>query len=302
MSLHKPRLSIVVIIYNMQREAPRTLFSLSDEFQRDVDPGDYEVIVVDNGSTEPLDPSHMPWPNFRYCPVADANPSPAAAINYGVSLSDANAIGIMIDGARIASPGAIALALDTLTRFERPIVSTLGFHLGPDLQCRSIEAGYDRDTEDALLRSIQWRHNGYRLFEISAFADSSRFGWIGGVAESNLLFMPTQMFEELGGFEERFDIPGGGLVNLDFYRRACELRDSTLVQLLSEATFHQVHGGEMANQTMAEVGRRLVRYGKQYREIRGADYEKPDRPALIYGPMRPEVVNTMRQACENWLA
>ena len=77
-----PKLSIVVIIYDMLREAPRTLFSLSSEYQRDVDPLDYEVIVIDNGSAVPLDKTVMPWPNFRYRHIADADPSPASAINY----------------------------------------------------------------------------------------------------------------------------------------------------------------------------------------------------------------------------
>ena len=39
----------------MRRELPRTLASLSPEYQRDIDPADYEVIVVDNGSAEPVD-------------------------------------------------------------------------------------------------------------------------------------------------------------------------------------------------------------------------------------------------------
>ena len=50
-----PRLSIVLIAYNMQREAPRTMRSLSTAMQRDVKHGDYEVVVVDNGSSVPLD-------------------------------------------------------------------------------------------------------------------------------------------------------------------------------------------------------------------------------------------------------
>ena len=49
------KLSIVVITYKMQREAPRTVLSLLPPLQRYVDGLDYEIIVVDNGSPEPLD-------------------------------------------------------------------------------------------------------------------------------------------------------------------------------------------------------------------------------------------------------
>ena len=43
-------LSVVVVFYNMRREAERTLQSLSRAYQRGIDDLDYEVIVVENGS------------------------------------------------------------------------------------------------------------------------------------------------------------------------------------------------------------------------------------------------------------
>src|SRR4029453_5975812 len=43
-------LSVVVVFYNMRREAARTLHSLSRSYQRDVQDLDYEVLVIDNGS------------------------------------------------------------------------------------------------------------------------------------------------------------------------------------------------------------------------------------------------------------
>ena len=39
------------MFYDMAREAPRTLHSLSRAYQRDIDDLAYEVIVVDNGSS-----------------------------------------------------------------------------------------------------------------------------------------------------------------------------------------------------------------------------------------------------------
>jgi endo-alpha-1,4-polygalactosaminidase (GH114 family) len=47
-------ISIIVNLYNMRREAARTLFTLSQRYQRDVQTSDYEVIVVENGSIEPV--------------------------------------------------------------------------------------------------------------------------------------------------------------------------------------------------------------------------------------------------------
>ena len=49
-----PTLSVVVIFHDMQREAERTLFTLSRAYQRDLDDLTYEVLAVDSGSSEPL--------------------------------------------------------------------------------------------------------------------------------------------------------------------------------------------------------------------------------------------------------
>jgi hypothetical protein len=44
----EPSVSVVVVAYSMQRQAPRTLLSLSAGYQRHIDADEYEVIVVDN--------------------------------------------------------------------------------------------------------------------------------------------------------------------------------------------------------------------------------------------------------------
>ena len=47
-------LSVVVVAHDMARELPRTLRTLSVPYQRGIDSTAFEVIVVDNGSPEPL--------------------------------------------------------------------------------------------------------------------------------------------------------------------------------------------------------------------------------------------------------
>jgi glycosyltransferase involved in cell wall biosynthesis len=282
----------VVVVFNMRREAPRTLLTLSPIYQQNVSAMDYEVIVVENGSSTPLTAQEVAQfgPNFRYLWIDNASPSPAGAINRGVALSKAPFVGIMIDGARMATPGVVALALECLGGFARAVVGTVGFHLGPDVQMQSICNGYNTVVEDELLDGIDWRNNGYRLFEISALAGSSPTGWLGTINESNLLFLSRTLFDELGGFDERFSSPGGGIVNLDFYRRACDLPNSTLITLLGEATFHQVHGGAMANQPASELPQRLQACDEEHRRIRGAYFERSSRTPLLFGPIRPEII------------
>jgi glycosyltransferase involved in cell wall biosynthesis len=288
-ALEDPELSIIVVVYNMRREAPRTLQSLSPSYQSDVESESYEVVVVENGSSKPLNEEIVEsfGERFRYLFLEEASPSPAAAVNYGSRQSRSKHIGIMIDGARMVSPGMVGLALRCLRAFERPVIGTLGFHLGPDLQIHAGKSGYDEPAEDRLLADIGWPADGYRLFEIATLALSSRRGWFGSLFESNCAFMPRAIFEELNGFDEAFDAPGGGLVNLDFWRRACELEDSTVINLLGEGSFHQIHGGAATSRTEEELNRMYAEWGAQYERIRGEVFSGPERTPLVVGYPRP---------------
>jgi len=187
-----PELSIVVVGFDMQRELPRTLLSLGSTYQRGMKAANYEVIVVDNGSTIPLsgrDIEHLSADIHLIDMPRPCSVSPSRAVNAGIAAARGNLIGVWIDGARLASAGLLGTALIASRLHERAIIGTLGFHLGPDTQMNSVKAGYDQTTEDALLDSIDWPKDPDRLFEISTFAGSSRRGWFGPIAESNALFM-----------------------------------------------------------------------------------------------------------------
>jgi hypothetical protein len=73
-----PKISVVVVSYNMARELPRTIRSLSPIMQRGIDPADVEVILIDNGSTEPFDETELRriMPTLIVRRFADATPSP----------------------------------------------------------------------------------------------------------------------------------------------------------------------------------------------------------------------------------
>ena len=82
----QPLLSVIVNVHNMEREAARTLFTLSTGYQRRVALSEYEVIVIDNGSRQPLDPAMVRGfgSNFRLVTHSRGLASPAAAINAAV--------------------------------------------------------------------------------------------------------------------------------------------------------------------------------------------------------------------------
>src|SRR5262249_40975626 len=144
---------------------------------------DYEIIVVDNGSDPPLSVASCELDGgvvrVARCPSRSA--SPVGAVNAGLQLARGEIRGVMIDGARMASPGLIAGALLAARLHHRPVISTVSFHLGYDVQMRSVRNGYDTRTEDALLETVGWPEDGYRLFDIATFALSSWNGWFGRI-------------------------------------------------------------------------------------------------------------------------
>ncbi len=270
----KPFLSVVVVSYNVSRELPRTLLSLSPGYQRDIDAHEYEVIVVDNGSTVPptvAEFSHLGI-DLTVVRMDDPSHSPVAAVNRGLDLSVGAIVGVYIDAARIASPGLLAEARAAIEHDPRAFVGSRGRYLGPELQRDSMTKGYHQRSEDLLLMGTGWEVNGYRLFDVSVWDESSSNAWFGQVSESNSLFMSRRLWRELEGYDPAFSTAGGGLVNLDTWRRACLLPDTRPTLLLGEATFHQFHGGVATNGPVE----RIDEFFAEFERIRGQAFSLPD--------------------------
>ena len=303
----RPRVSIIVIAYDMAREIPRTVRSLLPPYQTGLEPGDVEVIVLDNGSNSPVrEEDRASWPdNVRYEYIENASPSPSAALNHGVRLARSNWVGLVIDGARMMSPGVLEHSLEAKRLFKRPVVTTLGFHLGPKPQQISTREGYDQAEEDRLLAQIDWERNGYKLFSISALGQSAKAGWFGQIVESNAVFLSKSLYWECGGYDERFAIPGGGIVNLDFFKKLVEDPRNDYVQLYGEGSFHQHHGGVTTSSSVAEKDERhngLTKweaYTQEYRAIHGVEYAFPNRDPFLMGRHRWELVIAAEKMIDN---
>jgi hypothetical protein len=294
MTGRSPLLSVVVVAYAMDRELPRTMRTLSAPYQRGIDPADYEIVVVDNGSPRPVELSAalgaMPIRGHR---IDDASPSPAHAANVGIELARGGLIGLVIDGARMSSPGLLSGALAAARAVPRAVVTAPAWHLGTDVHMRAQSAGYDQAAEDELLRAAGWEADGYELFSIATPAGSSGRGLFGPMGESSSLFLARDLWTELGGLDERFALPGGGLVNHDLYRRACALPGATLVVLLGEGTFHQLHGGAA---TSGQVSRDQM--WDNYETIRGEPHRPPSNNALYVGSVPPQYLPYLRASAE----
>jgi glycosyltransferase involved in cell wall biosynthesis len=278
-----PELSIVVVAYEMAREIPRTLRSLSPAYQRSMGQTGWEVLLVDNGSSQPQTAAEFAHLGLELTCLRTegSESSPVAAINLGLDRARGRWIGVWIDGARIASPGLLAAACDALRLSPRAVVAARGRYLGPDVQSESMRCGYDRAEEDRLLAEACWEEDGYRLFGHSVFDESTGPTWFSPLSESNSLFLSRDMWRELGGYERRFTSPGGGLANLDTWTRALELPGSVPIVLLGEATFHQFHGGRMTN--AHDKPARWRELCAEYEAIRGCPWRWPQHPVQYWG-------------------
>lgn len=281
----RPKLSIVVAFHNMRREAQRTLYALTTQYQRDVNDTDYEVIVVDSNSGESLDGGRVEelQRNFRYRFVKSDVPTPNRAMNIGIRMARSDLVCCMIDGARIPSPGIVAGMISASRVCAPAYVMTLGMHLGPKSQDHSVSEGYDQVTEDRLLETVDWKGDGYELFRISVPAVSSRGGYFQPIAESNCFTAPKRFLVQIGGFDERFVEPGGGLVNLHIHNLLIMHARLTPVMLLGEATFHQFHGGVATNTPAAQSP--FARFCAEYERVVGEPFAKKWREPRYYGAM-----------------
>ena len=283
----KPKLSIIVVLYNMRREAEKTLHALSAQYQQEVDEDSYEVIVVENGSTHPLENTDLTrfGRNFRYHYLDNAPKSPVRAINLGAAMAQGDYLGIMIDGAYLLTPGVVKYAQLAFQLFQNPVAAVKYYYLGPGQQNDTIQQGYTQMVEDGLLNHISWPYDGYRLFEIGELI--AKMGWFHPLFESNCLFVKRAVFDELGGYDEKFDLPAGGYANADFFVRAVSYPGAAPVVILGEAIFHQLHGGTTTNVSFLDNYQLNVQFLKQYQAIRGQKFLIPDALMHYLGHMPP---------------
>src|SRR5262249_20269231 len=91
-----------------------------------------------------------------------------------------------------------------------------------------------------------------------------------------------EAFEKIGRADERFDLPGGGSVNIHLYARLAALPENRFVVLAGEGSFHQFHGGV----TTSEVEDReamLETHRANLRAINGGKFEGVHREPLLLG-------------------
>lgn len=285
--MREPCLSIIVIAYNMPRQAMNTLLSLALPYQKNVTADDYEVIVVENRSDNNLDAAAVAalGPQFRYFLRDEPGISPVPAVNFAFSQCRGKQIGLIIDGARMVTPRVIEYAMLGARISANALIMVPGYHLGERDQKFHLQTGHSEQLEIEKLAEMEWQDNGYRLFKWACWSSSNQRGYLQPMQECSALFCSADNFRSIGGADERFDQPGGGSVNLYLYRKLGMLPEIQLFVLPGEGSFHQFHGGVTTQELPEDDARKAVlkSFDTRLEEVWGAPFKALTREPMLLG-------------------
>ncbi len=266
----------------MPMQLEQTLYTLSAQYQRGVSVDDYEVVVVENDSTNMTSEGyvHQLGKNIHYYSRKERSHSPVPAINFAFEQCRGKLIGLMIDGAHMVTPRVVQYALTANRAFEKPIVVVPGYHVGGRRQ--STDPSYNETVEQEVLAGLQWRENGYELFDVAEFSPGNEHSYLHPIMECNCLFAPYKLFKEIGFCDTRFMLKGGGSVNLHLYRQLATKSGTTIVVLPGEGSFHQFHGG-VSTSSYEQKQQELSEHRKQLHEIWGGSFHSVSREPVLLG-------------------
>lgn len=302
-----PKISVLVVIYRMSRQAENTLRSLSPRYQRGIAAGEYEIVVVENSSDDELgrERAKAIAKNIRYFYREETAVSPVPAFQQAVSQARGDVFGIIIDGAHMVTPGVLGNVQSAFRMDPDAVVAVPGYHIGEGHQDKLEDPKAFLNLQESLLRGIDWFYEGYKLFNIGCWSPANPRGYLTSFQECNCLFASRRAYEAAGGVDDRFDMEGGGSVNLELFAAlVSRRREARLFVLPGEGSFHQYHDGVT---TAPQQGReeRLVRQKEQHAEIIGQKFEGVNREPVmlgkVRGPARRFLDEAARHANQNYM-
>lgn len=279
-----PILSIIVVAFRMPAQAYNTLYSLSSQHQILADERDYEIIVVENQSLEMLCSEEVEklGGNIQYFSREEKGVSPVNSINFAFDHCRGKNIALLIDGARMVTPGLVANILSVYRANERSVIGVPGYQLGDIHHNQSEGPAQSLRHEQALLKSIEWPSKGYELFSIASLSSANRFGYLHPLMESNCIVAPYDFYRQIGFADTRFTLPGGGAVNLHLWRSLGLIENSQLYILPGEGNFHQYHGGVTTSESYFE-GNLKSEIKSQLDEIWDEGFHALRREPILFG-------------------
>lgn len=188
-----PPVGVVVCHYEQHRELERTVAALHAQRPRPA-----SIVVTDDGSAVPPDAARLAGPvPVRVVTQPDRGFRAAAARNRGAAASTGDLL-VFLDADTCPAPGFLAALLRRVA--VSPDVLAVGRRRHVDLA-----AGGGDPAGAPLLGDPEWLARGYRDSRDLLDADGRSFRFV----ISALLACSRTLFDDLGGFDERFVGYGG---------------------------------------------------------------------------------------------
>ena len=188
------QVSVVVCHYEQPAQLARTLTALGRQTLRP-----HEIVVADDGSRTPPRPGLVPGVPVRVVAQPDRGFRAAAARNLGARHCTGEVL-VFLDADTVPEPGFLACLTRTVARCAD--VLAVGRRRHADLGAHPAGA----DPADApRLPEPEWLTRGYRESRDLLDADGRSFRFV----ISALLAVRRSLFDDLGGFDERFVGYGG---------------------------------------------------------------------------------------------
>lgn len=295
-----PKLSVLVVFHRMSRQAENTLHSISVAFQNGMRAEDYEVVAVENVSNDVLgrERATAACPNVRYFLREEMGRSPMPAAAFALAESRAPYVGLLLDGANLLTPRTLETALLARKLFSNPVVAVPGYHLGDRPQHLHASARAAEESEQRQLVHVDWKRNGYALFDVASASPAFEKGFFNPFLEASCLFATRESLERMGGADLRFGLEGGGQVCAFLYGELMNLPEARLVVLAGEGTFHQFHGGVTTSASPDREDRVRIA-GEHLEQISGRHpYARPPREPFVLGVFPPQCMPFLEAACD----
>ncbi|MCB1614886.1 MAG: glycosyltransferase family 2 protein [Pseudomonadales bacterium] len=281
----KKKLSVITVAYNMPRQALNTAYSLSINHQKNVDESDYEIILMENSSNNNIDPDELKkiGGNIKHMLRNEPSQSPTPAINEAFAIAESDYICFIIDAARMVTPRVIEYALMARAVSPASVFSVPSYNLGPCEHQDQELHGYDESVEQKLLDHINWKSNGYRLFDICNISEANQKGIFHPLLESNFLASSFHNFASIGFACPDFMLPGGGGINLHMFRSiATKKTTHYLFTAPGEGSFHQIHGGITTKQDPERVNT-INHFRTQLESYWNGNFQPVSREPVLLG-------------------
>jgi GT2 family glycosyltransferase len=182
MTAVRPVASIIIPHLNQQDALIRCLTSLE---RQDFDGGMVEIIVVDNGSYQPLEQAARPFPKVRF--LEQPQPGPGLARNVGVAAASADIL-LFIDADCRAHPNWVASAISALTAPDAPAI------IGGDVQIDIVDP--------ARLTALE-AYESVFAYRQSRYIAREGFSGTGNLAMTRRIFDAVGSFGGIGIAEDR---------------------------------------------------------------------------------------------------